>query len=81
MPRPKQLSVQNVVDIFQKFDFYVVSQIGSHIKLRRISPDGSKQTLVVPLHKKLDTGTAVSIYRQASHYIDETELKDLFFNK
>lgn len=81
MPRPRQLSGQEVVAIFSKFGFDEVSQKGSHIKLRRIAIDGSRQTLVVPLHKKLDLGTAFGLYRQGTQYIAEAELKDLFFNK
>ena len=67
--------------IFETFGFYEVSQKGSHIKLRRISISGDRQTLVIPLHKKLDMGTTLGLYRQGTQYIDETELKDLFFNK
>ena len=81
MPRPKQLSGKEVHDIFVKFDFFEVSQKGSHVKLRRISDDGSKQTLVVPLHKKLDLGTVYGLYRQGTQYIAEADLKELFFNE
>ena len=66
MPKPRQLSGKEVIDIFEKFGFYEVSQKGSHIKLRRITVDGSRQTLVVPLHKKLDLGTAFGLYRQGT---------------
>ncbi len=81
MPRPRQLSGKEVVSIFEKFGFYEVSQKGSHIKLRRTSVDGSRQTLVVPLHKQLDVGTIFGLYRQAVQYIAEADLKELFFNE
>ncbi len=81
MPRPKQLSGREVLVIFEKFGFLEVSQKGSHVKLRRILVDGSRQTLVVPLHKKLDLGTVYGLYRQGTHYIAEADLKELFFNE
>ena len=80
MPKLRQLSGKEAVGIFEKFGFYEVSQKGSHIKLRRITADGSRQTLVVPLHKKLDLGTAFGLYRQGTQYIAEADLKELFFN-
>ena len=81
MPKPRQLSGKEVIDIFQKFGFYEVGQKRSHVKLRRISVDGTRQTLIVPLHRKLDLGTAFGLYRQGTQYIAEADLKDLFFNE
>jgi len=37
-----------------------------------------KQTITVPLHEELDTGTLRAILRQASVYIPETELMQHF---
>jgi len=52
MPKLKVLSGNDLVKIFQMFDFSVTSQKGSHIKIARIK-DGEKQVLVFPNHKKL----------------------------
>ena len=37
-------------------------------------PDGSRQTLTVPAHRELDTGTCRAILRQASRYVPYEEL-------
>jgi predicted RNA binding protein YcfA (HicA-like mRNA interferase family) len=53
MPKLKTLSGKDIVKIFSKFGFEIVSQRGSHVKLRRILDDGTNQTLTIPLHKEL----------------------------
>ena len=78
-PKLKRLSGFEVVDIMRSFDFEVHSQRGSHIKLRRISAKGERQTLTIPLHAELDMGTLRAIVRQAIRYIPETELKPYFY--
>jgi len=79
MPKLRILSGKEVVKIPSKFGFEVVSQKGSHVKLRRILSDGTKQTLTVPLHMELDKGTLKAIIRQASRYVPEEELKPYFY--
>jgi len=78
MPKLRVLSGREVVKILSKFGFEVVSQRGSHVKLRRVLPDETKQTLTVPLHEELDKGTLKAIIRQASRFISEEELKPHF---
>jgi predicted RNA binding protein YcfA (HicA-like mRNA interferase family) len=56
MPKLKRLSGGDVVAIFAGFGFKQLSQRGSHVKLRRVLPDGTRQTLVVPAHSELDAG-------------------------
>ncbi len=65
MPRFKRLSGSDVIKILEKFGFQVHSQRGSHIKMRRVTQTG-KETLTIPNHKQLDTGTCRAILRQAS---------------
>ena len=79
MPKLRVLSGRVVIKILSKFGFEVVSQKGSHVKLRRVLPDGAKQTLTVPLHEELDKGTLKAIIRQVSRYIPEEELKQYFY--
>ncbi len=43
-------------------------------KLRRIDASGQKQTLTIPWHDELDTGTLRAIFRQASRYVSEDPL-------
>jgi len=79
MPKLRNLSGKDVVRILSRFGFKVVSQRGSHVKLRRILLDGAKQTLTIPLHEELDKGTLRAIFRQALRYIPEEELKSHFY--
>ncbi|MBI5221170.1 MAG: type II toxin-antitoxin system HicA family toxin [Candidatus Liptonbacteria bacterium] len=78
MPRLKVLSGEEVVGIFLSLGFAIISERGSHVKLRRTT-EGGKQTLTIPRHAELDRGTLQAIYRQASRYISEIELKPEFF--
>jgi len=78
-PRLKRLSGSEVVDIMCTLGFERYSQRGSHVKLRRLSVGGEKQTLTIPLHAELDVGTLRAIVRQAAHYIPETELWSYFY--
>ena len=78
MLRIKILSGKEVVDILKKFNFEIISQKGSHIKLRRIHK-GDKQTLTIPMHEELDKGTAKAIYRQALKYVAEEDIKNYFY--
>src|SRR5471030_1812584 len=55
--------------------FRQISQRGSHAKLRRVLPNGTRENLTVPLHDELDRGTLQVIYRQASRYISEPDLR------
>lgn len=74
-----RMSGRDVVAVLQTFGFEIVSQRGSHIKLRRISPGGERQTLILPEHPELDTGTLRAIVRQAGRYIPMNELQPHFY--
>ncbi|HID63542.1 MAG TPA: type II toxin-antitoxin system HicA family toxin [Anaerolineae bacterium] len=54
---------------------------GSHVKLRRLGPAGEKQTLTIPAHRELDTGTLRAIMRQAARYISEDGLRPHFYSE
>jgi predicted RNA binding protein YcfA (HicA-like mRNA interferase family) len=73
LPRIRRLSGPDVIKILEGFGFAVTSQRGSHVKLSR-TKDGRRQTLHVPNHKELDTGTCRAIFRQACEFISETDL-------
>ena len=67
MPDLRRLSGSAVIRILEGFGF------------RRIEPSGQKQTLTIPRHKELDTGTVRAIFRQASRHIPDHELRPHFF--
>jgi predicted RNA binding protein YcfA (HicA-like mRNA interferase family) len=80
VPKLKRLSGREVVSILAGFGFTVASQKGSHVKLVRVTPNGERQSLTVPNHPELDTGTCRAILRQASRYIPVTELHTHFYS-
>ena len=80
MPKLKSLTGEDVIRILSGFGFGVVSQRGSHAKLRRVLSDGTKQTLTVSRHKELDKGTLRAVFRQAQRYILEAQLRPHFYS-
>jgi predicted RNA binding protein YcfA (HicA-like mRNA interferase family) len=81
MSKLKILSGEDVIKIFESFNFSIISQKGSHVKLKRIVNNDFKQTLTIPNHKKLDRGTIKAIYNQALRYITEKELRKHFYSE
>ena len=84
MSKLKQFSGRDVTAALKQFGFDVVATRGSHAKLRRVVKEEgreTRQTLTVPLHNHLAPGTARAIFRQASKYIVEDELKPFFFSE
>jgi len=79
MPRLRRLAGAEVVRILGQFGFAVHSQRGSHIKLRRVLSDGTRQTLTVPAHSELDTGTCRAILRQAARFVADEDLRPHFY--
>jgi len=81
MPKLKVLSGEDTIEIFLEFGFSIENQKGSHIKLKRLSQSGTRQTLTIPNHKELDRGTLKAIYTQALRYISEDELRSYFYSE
>jgi predicted RNA binding protein YcfA (HicA-like mRNA interferase family) len=77
----RRLSGADIVTILGGFGFVVISQRGSHTKLRRMAAGGNRQTLVVPCHDELDRGTERAILRQAARFIPEDELRPHFYDE
>ena len=77
MPKLRRLAGRDVLTILQGFGFQQISQRGSHVKLVR-QVAGSRQVLTVPLHTELDPGTLRAIFRQASRFIAEQDLRPHF---
>lgn len=81
MPKLRRLSGSAVIHILEGFGFIIHAKAGSHVKLRRIGPYGQKQILTIPRHRELDTGTLAAIFRQASQYIPDDELRPHFYTE
>ena len=79
MSRLRTLSGRDLLRIFAGFGFYECSQRGSHLKLRRVLPSGTRQTLTIVNHAEVDRGTLHAIYRQALRYIPDSDLRPHFF--
>jgi predicted RNA binding protein YcfA (HicA-like mRNA interferase family) len=79
MPRLRRLSGAELLRIFRGFGFTVHSQRGSHIKLRRIRPDGTTETLTIPVHREIKLGTLQAIVTQAVRFIPEADLRPHFY--
>jgi len=68
---PKLYSAREIIKALQRSGFSVVSQKGSHIKMRKI---GEKTlTTIIPNHKEIAWGTFQSILEQAQMSKEELE--------
>lgn len=81
MTKLREMSARDVLKALNSFGFQVLTIRGSHAKLRRVLSSGERQTLTIPLHKKLNVGTLQAIFRQASRYIPEADLRAWFFTE
>ena len=79
MPRLRRLAGAEVVGLLGRFGFAVHPQRGSHIKLRRVLSDGTHQTLTVPAHPELDPGTCRAIFRPATRFVPDEDLRPHFY--
>ena len=64
MPRLRRVSSREAIRVLEKMGFVQVRQRGSHIVLRKDTPEGAVGC-VVPLHRELATGTLRGILKQA----------------
>ncbi len=69
---PKLYGARQILTALQKAGFIIVSQKGSHIKLRGVK-GGKLQTVIVPNHKEVAKGTLSSILNQANLTKNEFE--------
>ena len=63
-PRLRPVSGETTIRILKRFGFVQIRQRGSHVILKRQTPDG-ELGCVVPLHQELAIGTLRGILRQA----------------
>lgn len=67
---PRRLSFPEVVRRLKAADFQVVSQRGSHVKLRKRTREGTLTT-IVPRHSEIAIGLLRAILRQSRLTWDE----------
>jgi len=79
-PRLRRLTSRDLLAALGRLGFEVVSVRGSHAKLRRLAPGGSRQVLTIPLHRDLAPGTLRAIFRQAGRFVPAAELEPIFFH-
>ncbi|MDW7731597.1 MAG: type II toxin-antitoxin system HicA family toxin [Methanolobus sp.] len=58
------LSAREIIKALESAGFQVVSQKGSHIKMKKIDKDGTS-VVIIPNHDEIATGTLKSIIRQS----------------
>ncbi len=70
MPRLPVLPAREILKALRKAGFEVVSQRGSHVKLR-CERGGVLRTVIVPMYDEVPRGVLASILRQAGMERDE----------
>jgi len=69
MSRLPVISGEKAVKCFEKLDYVVVRQRGSHIRMRHT--DKSKKPLTIPKHKVLGKGLLRKLLRDAEISVEE----------
>jgi len=64
VPDQRRISGQEAIRALERLGFVQVRQKGSHVVLKRQTPEGAIGC-VVPLHRELATGTLRGILKQA----------------
>jgi predicted RNA binding protein YcfA (HicA-like mRNA interferase family) len=70
MPELRRVSGQEVIRALERLGFIQVRQRGSHVLLKKQTPEG-EVGCVVPLHRELAIGTLRGILKQARVTLDE----------
>lgn len=70
MPKLRRVSGQEAIGALERLGFVQVRQRGSHVVLKRQTPEG-EVGCVVPLHRELAIGTLRGILKQARVTLDE----------
>ena len=70
MPKLRRISGEETIRRLEKLGFQRIRQRGSHVVLKKQTPDGDIGC-VVPLHKELAIGTLHGILKQAKISIEE----------
>jgi len=74
MPKLTRISGGETIRKLEKLGFKIVRQRGSHVILKKQTPEGDIGC-VVPLHKKLAIGTLQGVLKQAKVSVEEFTVK------
>ncbi len=64
MPKLPLISAKEAIKAFEKIDYQIIRQKGSHIRMRN-KTDKSKQPLTIPNHKTIGKGLLRKLLRNA----------------
>ena len=70
MPKFPLVSAKETIKALSNTGFQIISQRGSHVKLRKIAQNEIR-TVIVPMKKIIQIGTMKSILRQANLSLEE----------
>ena len=70
MPKLPSLSAKEVINAFQKLDYKIIRQKGSHIRMRH-AIDKSKKPLTIPDHKVLGKGLLRKLLRDTELTVED----------
>jgi predicted RNA binding protein YcfA (HicA-like mRNA interferase family) len=71
MKIPRDISGKELVNLLKKFDYQVVRQTGSHIRLTRKST--LDHHITIPLHNPIKIGTLDSILKDVAKHLQTTK--------
>ncbi|MEW6097177.1 MAG: type II toxin-antitoxin system HicA family toxin [bacterium] len=70
------VSGEQVIKALEKFEYKLIHQKGSHVKMRKFY-ENQKHTLTIPKHKELDRGTLSTIINKVGLYIDKDKFLEM----
>ena len=77
MSRLKKISGKECLKILcNKFGFNIIRQRGSHVVLKKQTPDGKGVGTVVPMHEEIKIGTLKNVLRLGK--VNEEEFSEFF---
>jgi predicted RNA binding protein YcfA (HicA-like mRNA interferase family) len=71
MPKLPQVSGKELVKAFLKDGWFIVSQKGSHLKIRKNLQSIGRKTIIIPQHKIIKKGTLSGILKDSGMSIEK----------
>jgi len=70
MPKLPLISAKEAIKAFEKLDYQIILQKGSHIRMRH-KTDKNKRTLTIPNHKIIGKGLLRKLLRDAELTVED----------